>query len=212
MIAMVVTDCDSTNGVLSVTKSRVGGVDRDRTKIAEDRRVVLCERARSVLERQLRLRERLQRTGCIQHDSLFFDANGAPINRLQQVYGHWRQTLQRLAIRYRKPYAARHSSVSWDLMLGRNPLFVAKQHGHSLLTMLSVYAAWTDGSLEADVAAIRRAMRAPAYAVRDGAVCRVVHDNDSVSPQRRRPGRSIASRSRGSIAASGPVNSMPLPG
>jgi hypothetical protein len=55
--------------------------------------------------------------------------------------------------------------------------------------MLSVYAAWTDGSLEADVAAIRRAMQAPADAVRDGAVCRVVRDNDSVSPQRRRPGR-----------------------
>lgn len=32
-------------------------------------------------------------------------------------------------------------------------------HGHSVLTMLSVYAAWTEGSLPADSAAIRRAMR-----------------------------------------------------
>jgi hypothetical protein len=38
-----------------------------------------------------------------------------------------------------------------NLMLGRNPLFVAQQHGHSVLTMLSVYAAWTRGSPEADV-------------------------------------------------------------
>jgi integrase len=33
--------------------------------------------------------------------------------------------------RYRKPYAARHSSESWNLMIGRNPLSVAKRHGHS---------------------------------------------------------------------------------
>ena len=33
-IALVVSDYDSTNGVLSVTKARVAGIDRDRTKIA----------------------------------------------------------------------------------------------------------------------------------------------------------------------------------
>jgi len=53
---------------------------------------------------------------------------------------------------------ARHTSVSWNLMLGRNPLLVAKQHGHRLTTMLSVYAAWTEGAVEADVVAIRDAM------------------------------------------------------
>ena len=35
-------------------------------------------------------------------------------------------------IRYRKPHGARHTSVSWDLMIGRNPLWVARQHGHSI--------------------------------------------------------------------------------
>jgi integrase len=163
-IALVVTDYDAVNGVLSVTKARVAGVDRDRTKIAEDRRVVLCPRARAILARQLRLRETLQRQGRLKHDHLFFQANGAPIRRLHAVYRPWQRTLRRLAIRYRKPYAARHSSVSWDLMMGRNPLRVAQQHGHSLLTMLLVYAAWTEGSLNVDVAAVRRAMRAPAYA------------------------------------------------
>jgi integrase len=188
-IALVVTDYDADNGVLSITKSRVSGIDRDRTKIAEARHVVLNARARSVLEHQLRLREQLQQAVRLHHQHLFFHENGEPIRRLHQVHRHWRLTLKRLAIRYRRPYTARHSSVSWDLMLGRNPLFVAKQHGHSLLTMLSVYAAWTDRSLEADVAAIRRAMRAPAYAARDGAVCQVAHGNDSASPQRRGAGR-----------------------
>jgi hypothetical protein len=72
-------------------------------------------------------------------------------------YGRWERTLRRLAIRYRKPYAARHTSVSWNLMLGRNPLLVAKEHGHRIITMLTVYAAWVDGATEADIAAIRAA-------------------------------------------------------
>lgn len=39
-------------------------------------------------------------------------------------------------------------------MIGRNPLWVAKQHGHSLLTMLRVYAAWTADALEGDAEAM----------------------------------------------------------
>lgn len=80
---------------------------------------MLCARARSVLERQLKLHERLGQARRIHHEHLFFRANGKPIRKLGEVYGRWRQTLKRLAIRYRKPYAARHSSVSWDLMIGR---------------------------------------------------------------------------------------------
>jgi hypothetical protein len=163
----VVTDYDALNGILSITKARVAGVDRDRTKIAEDRRIVVCPRAMAVLEWQLRLRAQLERLGHLNHDHLFFLPNGEPIHTLAAVYSHWRHTLRRLPIRYRKPYAARHSSVSWDLMIGRNPLFVAQQHGHSLLTMLTtVYAAWTCGSAEPEIASIQGAMQAPAYAAR----------------------------------------------
>ena len=47
-------------------------------------------------------------------------------------------------------------------MVGKNPLWVAKQHGHSVQTMLDTYAAWTEGAQESNVEAIRRAMtRAP---------------------------------------------------
>jgi integrase len=165
-LAPVVSDYDPVNGVLSVTKARVAGIDRDRTKINEDRRVVLCPRARSVLERQLVLREGLVRQGRIHHDRLFFHANGQPIQRLCEVHRRWQQTLKRLAVRYRTPYTARHTSVSWNLMIGRKPLFVAQQHGHRILTMLTVYAAWTEGSPEADIGSIRRAMQAPAFACR----------------------------------------------
>jgi hypothetical protein len=43
-------------------------------------------------------------------------------------------------------------------MVGRSALWVAQQHGHSIETMLRVYAAWTQGATEADLAIIERAM------------------------------------------------------
>jgi hypothetical protein len=62
-IALVVTDYDAAHGVLSITKARVLGIDKDVTKTGEDRRIRLCRRAITVIERQLRLRERLAREG-----------------------------------------------------------------------------------------------------------------------------------------------------
>jgi hypothetical protein len=69
-----------------------------------------------------------------------YTESGAPIAHLGYCYWRWQRTLKRLAIRYRKPYLARHTSVSWSLMVGRNPLLVAKEHFHRIPTMLSVYA------------------------------------------------------------------------
>jgi integrase len=46
--------------------------------------------------------------------------------------------LRALKARYRDPYNARHSSVSWSLMIGKNPLWLAKQHGHSVQTIFDV--------------------------------------------------------------------------
>jgi hypothetical protein len=42
------------------------------------------------------------------------------------------QSYRELGIRQRGPYHARHSSVTWRLMLGKNLLWVAKQHGDSV--------------------------------------------------------------------------------
>ena len=132
--------------------------DKDRTKTSEDRLVELCPRALHVLKRHLALRARWNSPGRSQHEDLFFKDDGTPIRNLQYPWIRWRRTLRALKARYREPYNARHSSVSWNLMIGKNPLWVAKQHGHSVQTMLEVYAAWTEGAKEADVEAIRRAM------------------------------------------------------
>lgn len=142
-----------------MSKACVLGIDKDCTKTRQDRVLRLCPRAVGVLGRQLKLRKRLQRLGLIDHDRLFFHDSGEPIRSLLGPAQRWRQTLTRLGLRYRKPYAARHTSVSWNLMIGKNPLYNAKQHGHSLTTMWRVYSSWMDGAPETDVAAIRRAMR-----------------------------------------------------
>jgi len=158
-VALLVSDFDPTHGTLTISKARVGGIDRDCTKTGEDRRIELCPRAHQVLNRQLTLRQRLVEAGKIDHEHLFFKETGEPIRNLQYAHSRWRRTLERLPrIRYRKPYCARHSSVSWSLMIGQSALWVAKQHGHSIATMLRVYAAWTEGAIEADLDAIKRAM------------------------------------------------------
>ena len=43
-------------------------------------------------------------------------------------------------------------------MIGKNPLRVSEQHGHSLTTMFRTYAAWVRGATESDVPIIRSAM------------------------------------------------------
>jgi hypothetical protein len=43
-------------------------------------------------------------------------------------------------------------------MIGKPPLLVSQQHGHSMMTMLSTYAAWMRGATESDVAIIQAAM------------------------------------------------------
>jgi integrase len=143
----------------------VAARDKDRTKTNEDRLVELCPRALHVLRRQLALRARLKLEGKIRHDEVFFKDDGTPLRNLQYPWVRWRKALTgTLKGRYREPYNARHSSVTWNLMIGKNPLWVAKQHGHGVQTMLETYAAWLDGTTESDLRAIKAAMDGPCTA------------------------------------------------
>ena len=134
----------------------MNGTDKDSTRTGDVRRIVLGLRAIGVLRRHLALRNELVRSGRIDLDHLCFTSNGQPIRNLQYPGMRWHRTLSRCAnIRYRRPYTARHTSVSWDLMIGRGAPWVARQHGHSISTMLRFYAAWADGAPESDVERIR---------------------------------------------------------
>lgn len=99
------------------------------------------------------------RTDKVEHDFLFFKEYGEPLRNLLYPGHRLRRTLGKLRnIRYRQPYTARHTSVSWDLMIGRSALWVARQHGHSITTMLRFYSAWAGKAPESGVDAIRSAM------------------------------------------------------
>ena len=132
-----------------------------------------------MLQRHLALRARMKLEGKIHHDDLFFKEDGTPIRNLQYPWVRWRGTLTvTLKGRYREPYNARHSSVSWNLMIGVNPLKIAKQHGHSVQTMLETCAAWLDGTTESDLKVIEQAMEVPPVAespVRAGHAATSVH-------------------------------------
>ncbi len=213
-IALVLSDLDLVNGIVSVNKARVSGVDRCMTKTGEDRRVQLCPRALQVLLRQIRLRERLAAEGKVNHAHVFVLDSGEPIRSLEVPGTRWRKTLRSLKVRYRRPYTARHSSVSWNLMLGKNVLWVAKQHGHSITTMLRAYAAWTEGAVETDIRAIERSMNLTPRQVRLArsiAPCRYGRraiPRDSSSPEGLAVDQSVA---KGSDEFCVPISTTDIP-
>jgi integrase len=135
------------------------------SKTHEDRVIQLCPRAIAILRRQIALYRHLKVRGRIDHDQLFFKDNGTPIRHLGHFAKCWRKSAERLGLRFRRPYCARHTSVRWNLMIGKNPLLVSRQHGHSVTTMWRTYAAWMDGALESDIALIQAAMNRDELAV-----------------------------------------------
>jgi integrase len=104
-IALVVSDYDPINGVLSITKARMRDIQREVTKTGEDRRVEPCPRAIAILESHLAWRASLMRAGHIDHDALFFTHEFEPIQDTTYPYDRWHRTLQRLrcAIASRTP-------------------------------------------------------------------------------------------------------------
>lgn len=157
-IALEWTDCDFNASEVAITKARVMGRDKAETKNYVDRVIELNPRALKVLLRQRALYSRLKLAGKIHHDRVFFRETGEAFHDLQVQYKCWVKTMATAPrMRERDPYSARHSSVTWNLMLGKNFLWVAEQHGHSPEVMLRTYAKWTKGKTDADIDAIRRA-------------------------------------------------------
>jgi integrase len=140
------------SGSVRISRARVMAQDKSKTKTAVVRDIELCPRAQGVIKKQRAL------TGLLKHEHVFARSNSEPFNDLQLQWKRWVFTHKRLGIRYREPYQMRHTSVTWNLMIGENLLKVAQQHGHSAAVMLKVYARWIAGSTDKDVNAIRRAM------------------------------------------------------
>lgn len=150
-IALTWTHTDLNQSAIRVERARVMGKDKDVTKTSEGRDVELNPRAWAVLKRR-------RSVSGLAGGPVFTQDKGRPWHDLQLQWRHWQYTHKRLKIRYREPYQMRHSSVTWNLMIGKNLLWVAEQHGHSPAVMLKTYAKWLKGTTEADIEAIRRAM------------------------------------------------------
>ncbi len=159
-IGLRTAQCDLAKRTIKVCETVVLGQDKDRPKTNEDRTVELSPRALAVLQRQFALRAQYAQVGKINHDFVFFRDDGKPMRNLKYPYMRWRYVIENLKVRYREPYNARHSCVSWHLMLGKNLLWCARQHGHSVQVMLGMYGAWIEGSTDEDIAAIKRSMEA----------------------------------------------------
>lgn len=158
------TDVDFAAGGFLVCKARVMGRPKDETKTYEDRFVQFNPRSRAVFERQRALYAEYKLKGWLAleengqpHNRVFFHENGIAYNNLQIPWKRWDYSIAKLRMRARPPYCARHSSISWNLMMGRNILWVATQHGHSVEVMLASYAKWLERAGDADVQEITRA-------------------------------------------------------
>ncbi|NKE68913.1 DUF3596 domain-containing protein [Ramlibacter sp. RBP-2] len=138
LIALQWRDVDFDLGTVSVVRSRSAGAMKS-TKTNRARTLDLNGRFRGALLRQLEL----------SRDTVFVFFNpvtGKPWNsEKSQREEYWKPALAACKIRLRFAYQTRHTFASVSLMAGANPLWLAKQMGHSSTKMLfEVYAKWID--------------------------------------------------------------------
>lgn len=134
-----------------IEESRVYARDKDTTKTSEARLIELNGRAFAVVQRQRAVSQ-------LAGKQVFVRDDGQGWHDLQVQTKRWAHTLKRLGVRYRRPYQMRHTSVTWNLLVGRNPLWVADQHGHGMGVSLKVYAKWLRGTSEAEIDRLKRAL------------------------------------------------------
>lgn len=139
-IALLWQDVDIRSGVLLVRRARVLATDKERTKTTVQREVELNARARAVIERQ---RAITQLAGAHVFRNPF---TSKPWHDDQLQRRRWETALRIAGVRYRPPKECRDTSVSLALMAGADPVWVSKQHGHSLQVMMRDYAKWIPGA------------------------------------------------------------------
>jgi len=138
LIALQWRDVDFDLGTVSVVRSRSAGAMKS-TKTNRARTLDLNGRLRGALLRQLELSKDMV--------FVFFNpVTGKPWNsEKSQREEYWKPALAACKIRPRFAYQTRHTFASVSLMAGANPLWLAKQMGHSSTKMLfEVYAKWID--------------------------------------------------------------------
>lgn len=137
LIALEWYDVDLTQKSIFVNKAIVRGKPKMPKTQAGIRRVELSDHACSILKTEL--------DRGIGSKHVFVDpktnnhwASDQPLRKRV-----WTPALKRAGVKYREPYQMRHTYASEMLSQGKNPLWVAKQLGHSDWGMIrKVYGRW----------------------------------------------------------------------
>ncbi len=141
VIALRWGDIDWNRALARVCRARTFGEEHE-TKTYKVRDVELNQRAYQALQ--------AQKAFTFVKGAYVFEnpVTGVPYTEerpLRRAY--WNPTLKALGMRARNFYQTRHTYATLNLMAGANPMWVAKQLGHSSMQMvLTVYSRWIDGA------------------------------------------------------------------
>ncbi|MEO1347525.1 MAG: tyrosine-type recombinase/integrase [Cyanobacteria bacterium J06635_15] len=106
---------------------------RKTTKTGKDRTVILTSNMAEMLSAR-------KPDHVDPETSVFLSPKGKFINDRSFRRRAWTKLITKLKIRYRKPYATRHTAISHALANGANPLAVAEQTGHDPQILFKHYA------------------------------------------------------------------------
>ena len=138
LIALTWQDIDFQRQCVRVNKASVAGKLKS-TKTHSYRDIELNSRALEALRRQW------QRTGLASGYVFINPKTGSPFENDKVPWRPWQHAIKIAGVRYRKPYNTRHTFATLNLMAGANPMWVARQMGHSTMKMLlENYSRWID--------------------------------------------------------------------
>src|SRR5690606_27169800 len=104
----------------------------DQTKTAVARDVILPTEAIAALKT-------MQSYTYLKYEHVFVHPiTGEPLRYQKPINNIWRKAMKQSGVRYREPYNCRHTCATQWIMAGANPVFVAKQLGHSVQMTLTV--------------------------------------------------------------------------
>jgi len=138
VIALQWRDYDRKAQTFHIRRSTVEGHEKERTKTGKERYVHVHTQVQKLLKKH-------PRTVGKQH--MFLTQYGDPYPRAERLATPLVAAMDKLGIRYRDPYNARHTCATMMLEAEMAPAFCAKALGHSLQMFFEVYADYIDKAL-----------------------------------------------------------------
>lgn len=138
LFALTWQDIDFNRQTMRINKASVKGEIKS-TKTYSFRDVELNSRAIEALHRQRMI------TGLLNGNVFLDPKTKRPFTNTKTPWRPWQYAVMLSGVRYRKPYNTRHTYATMNLMAGANPMWVARQMGHTTMKMLlENYSRWID--------------------------------------------------------------------